>query len=186
MKKLLTMILAAGLCGIASAASVNWSVAGQSFTTSDGSNTRAKDYLVLVFLDSDKSAVTTALSSGDASAVSAALATYTSAEGFSATTKATGAASGSFTSSESVGTTLTLWSVAFDGKTVADSTSYLLSSTSVLSDVYEAPATPTNKGAFSAASYSGSSWTKMEAVPEPSVALMGLLGIGMLIRRRKA
>ena len=30
---------------------------------------------------------------------------------------------------------------------------------------------------------SGSTW---QAVPEPSVALMGLLGIGMLIRRRKA
>ena len=184
MKKLLTMILAAGLCGVASAASVNWSVAGQSFTTSDGSNTRAKDYLVLVFLDSDKSAVTTALSSGDASAVSAALATYTSAEGFSATTKATGAASGSFTSSESVGTTLKLWSVAFDAKTVAEATSYLMSAKFVESDVYEAPATPTNKGAFSSDSYSGSSWTPM--VPEPSVALMGLLGLGMLLKRRRA
>ena len=33
---------------------------------------------------------------------------------------------------------------------------------------------------------SGSGWTAVVAVPEPSVALMGLLGIGMLIRRRKA
>lgn len=184
MKKLLTMILAAGLCGIAGAASVNWSVAGSSFTTSDGSNTRAKDYLVLVFLDSDKSAVTTALSSGDASAVSTALATYTAAEGYTGVTKATGAAGSSFTSSEAVGTTLKLWSVAFDAKTVAEATSYLMSSTFVESDVYEAPATPTNKGAFSSDSYSGSSWTAM--VPEPSTAIMGLLGIGMLLKRRRA
>lgn len=36
---------------------------------------------------------------------------------------------------------------------------------------------------FSAADVQGKTWA---AVPEPSVALMGLLGIGMMIRRRRA
>ena len=39
---------------------------------------------------------------------------------------------------------------------------------------------------WNAATVRASNWTAAPAVPEPSVALMGLLGIGMLIRRRKA
>ena len=45
------------------------------------------------------------------------------------------------------------------------------------------PLPPTTTMAFTKASGQSSSWT---AVPEPSVALMGLLGIGMLIKRRRA
>lgn len=44
-------------------------------------------------------------------------------------------------------------------------------------------AAATETTTFSQSVPSGSKWT---AVPEPSVALMGLLGIGMLIKRRRA
>lgn len=186
MKKFITIASSILACAFAQAASVDWSVAGSSFTTSDGSSARARNYLILVFQDSDYATVTAALSSGDSASVASALESYTSQSGYTSTTKATGAAGSTFTTTEASGTTLTLWTVAFDATTIAEASNYLLSSASVLSDAYEAPATPSNTGSFSSSSYSGNSWTKMEAVPEPSVALMGLLGIGMLVKRRRA
>ncbi len=182
MKRILTLALALGLCGLANAASVNWSVAGKSFSTSDGANARAADYFVAVFLYSDYDVVLTGLKSGDATAVDSAVASYIQN---SNTTGKTGGTDGSFTTTSPSGTTLQLFTVAFDAKTIKDASNYIMS-VAVDSDAYEAPATPTNQGAFTADSYSSSSWTKMEAVPEPSVALMGLLGIGMLLKRRKA
>lgn len=182
MKKLLTILLAVGLGGVASAASVDWSVASKSFTTSDGTSQRAKDYLVCVFLQSDYEAVSTALASGDGAAVSSAIATgsYVKSQELTGNNGSTG---GTFTTSEASGTMLTLFTVAFDAKTIAEASYYVISS-SAQSQAYEAPSTPSKTADYSSSSYS--SWTKMEAVPEPSVALMGLLGIGMLLKRRKA
>ena len=185
MKKLFTILLSVALCGIATATTVKWSVASKSFTTSDGASERASGYLVAVFLFSDYADVMSALSSGDSAAVATAI-----SEGewmkSSNTTKATGAsAGGSFASSEPSVTAVSIFSVAFDASKIEDASNYLVSG-KILSDAYDTNSsdTPTNMGEFTSTSYSNSSWTPM--VPEPSVALMGLLGIGMLLKRRKA
>ena len=86
--------------------------------------------------------------------------------------------------SESSGTILTLFSVAFDAKTIAEASNFLVSSSST-TEVYEGTAVPSVKGAFTSDSYSGSSWTQV-AVPEPSTAALALAGLALLLKRRKA
>ena len=183
MKKILSIIAAVLLCSTAGAATVSWSIAAKAFGTSDGSSERAANYYVAVFLyDNYDSVVSTlgTLGSSTESAVST-LATYEQSNG---TTAKTGMASGNFTTSEPSGTTISLFMVAFDSTDIGTAGNYLISS-SVDSDAYAGTDVPTNQGKFTNASFSNSSWTPV-SVPEPSVALMGLLGIGMLIRRRKA
>jgi hypothetical protein len=182
MKKLLTMLLAIGLGSVASAASVDWSVASKSFTTSDGSSERAKNYLVCVFLQSDYANVVSALSAVDGAAVASAFATgsYVKSQELTGNNGSTG---GTFTTSEASGTMLTLFTVAFNADTIAGATYYTISS-SADSQAYEAPSTPSKTADYNSSSYSA--WKKIEPIPEPSVAIMGLLGIGMLLKRRRA
>ena len=183
MKRIFTSLLALAFCCTASASSVDWSVASKSFTTSDGTNERAANYYVAVYLFSDFSTVSDILSKTKSENLTAALESYEVATG---TTKGTGATSGTFTSTVDSGTVLSLFTVAFDASTIASAGKYIISD-SVDSQAYVAPATPdaNTKGAFTSDAYKNSSWTPV-AVPEPSVALMGLLGLGMLLKRRKA
>ena len=173
------------LCGTVSASQISWSLAGKSFTTSDLSSERAKGYYVTVFLYSDYDAVMSAISSLTAAPTEtqvSAISTYVQGSG---TTTATGASGGRFEVSDTTYpsiTTVDLFMVAWDAGSIGAAENYLVSD-KVQSDAYSGTDNPTNTGAFTSASYSGKTWT---AVPEPSVALMGLLGIGMLIRRRKA
>ena len=184
MKRITTPALAL-LCGIESASSINWSLASKSFGTSDGSSERAGGYYVTVFLYSDYSAVMSAVSSLSAPPSETqvnAISTYVQDTG---TTAKTGASSGVFDVSDTTYpsvTTVELFMIAWDADSIANASNYLVSD-KVLSDATTTPDNPTKTGKFTSASYSNSSWT---AVPEPSVALMGLLGIGMQIRRRKA
>ena len=183
MKKIITTLLAFAFCVSVNAASVDWGVSRKSFTTSDGSSEQAANYYVLVFLYENYDDVNTALSSlGTDSESSVSM--LTSLAVSSGTTNNRGATEGSFDTEKASGTLFTLFTVAFDATSVAAAENYLVSSTA-LSNAYVAPDNPANIGTFSSSNYSGSSWTAI-AVPEPSVALMGLLGIGMLIRRRRA
>ena len=183
--KRITVLALAFLCGIASASQISWSLAGKSFSTSDGTNERAKGYYVTVFLYSDYDAVMSAVSSLSAppseSQVSA-LSDYVKGSG---TTTATGASSGRFEVSDTTFpsiTTTSLFMIAWDAGSIGAAENYLVSD-SVKSDAYSGTDNPTNVGAFTSASYSKSSWT---AVPEPSTAMLALAGLALLIKRRRA
>ena len=184
MKRFAILALAL-LCGFASASTINWSLAGKSFTTSDGSNVRAKGYFVTVFLYSDYSAVMSAISAMEAPPSEAQVTAVSDYIKGSGKTTATGASGGSFTVSDETYpsiTTVELFMIAWDAETINAAANYLVSTT-VESDAYSGTDNPTKMGEFTSASYTNKSWTP---VPEPSVALMGLLGLGMLLKRRKA
>jgi len=180
MKKIFTSLLAIGMCAVASASTVLWTVDAKAFGTSDGTSERAANYFVTVFLYSDYSAVTTALSSLGSSAESS-ISTINSLAQATGTTAKTGKATGSFTSSEPSITTVEIFSIAWDATSIAEATHYNLSS-AVSSDAYSAPDNPTNTGTFTSSSYSGG-W---KAVPEPSTAALALAGLALLLKRRKA
>ena len=69
--------------------------------------------------------------------------------------------------------------------TIKDGTAYykLVTGEAVGYETTGDPLPPTTSVTFTRNAVQSSSWS---AVPEPSVALMGLLGIGMLIKRRRA
>ena len=181
--KTLTALMLALFCGVASAATVNWSIDRKSFTTSDGSSERAGGYFVQLFLYDNYSEVMSIVQSWTAPVSDAsALDTYVLSTG---TTGSTGAVASNFTTTEPAGTTFTLFAIAWDAASVAGAENYLVSDT-VSSDAYVAPDNPTNVGKFTSASYSSSSWTAVSAVPEPSTAALALAGLALLIRRRKA
>ena len=167
----------AAVVGSASAASLKWELKGSSFGTSDGSATRAAGYYVALIAESDFDDAIAAV--GDATK----FATYVS-DGGSGTTTKTGATSGNITVTENSGTSLSYVLFAFDAGSVGEASNYIVSS-AVTGVAYEPPATPT-AATFNASSFSGATWTATAAVPEPGTAALALLGIGMLIRRRRA
>ena len=174
-----------------SAASLDWSVAGKSFTTSDGSSARASGYLVTVFYATDYDSVQEAISNlssstanSDAAGISSAISSIEALTQSSGITKATGAQAGTFDDSAfSVGTALDIFVVAWDANNIGDATNYLVSDFASTT-AYTAPATPTTNGAFDASSFASAKWTAV-AVPEPASAMLALAGVAMLIRRRK-
>ena len=182
MKKIVTLMMALALCATANAASVDWGVSRKSFMTSDGTSNQAENYYVAVFLYESLSDVNTALSTLGTAAESSITA-LSQLEVSNGVTNNRGAAEGSFTTDKASGTEFKWFTVVFDAKKIEDASNYLVSSAS-LSNAYVAPDNPANIGTFDSSSYANSSWTPI--VPEPSVALMGLLGLGMLLKRRRA
>ena len=180
MKTIFSITMALAFCVIANAANVDWSVEKKSFYTSDLSSNQAADYYVAVFLFENYDAVSSALSTLGTSATES-LSTLSSLEVSHGVTTGRGAAEGSFTTTSASGTTFELFTVAFDAKTIGEAENYLVSSSSK-STAYVAPDNPTYTGQFKSDNYSNN-WVP---IPEPSVALMGLLGLGMLLKRRRA
>ncbi len=180
MKKFLVALIALAFFQAANASTVLWTVDAKAFPTSDGASERAADYFVTVFLYSDYEAVTTALSTLGSSPATA-VETITGLAKSTGTTAKTGKATGSFTSSEPSITTVQIFSIAWDAKTIQAAEHYNLSA-AVDSDAYAAPDNPTNTGTFTSSSYSGG-W---KAVPEPSTAMLALAGLALLIKRRRA
>ena len=181
MKKILIAACAVALATIAQAASVDWSVAGKTFTPSGddpATNGRAKYYLVYAFSAADYTTVTTALSSGK---VSDAIAKSVS----SGRTTSTGATSGSITGV--TGSTYDMFLVAFDTYSASDAEigtakNYLVSAT-LTASTYEPPATGTPL-AYSSTNWGSASWA---AVPEPTSGLLLLLGMaGLALKRKRA
>ena len=183
MKKIMMMAVAALVTGLASAANVNWSVAGKTFAPSAddsvSTNGRAKNYLVYAFAATDLDAVTAALAAGDAASAIA----MAKSDG---RTTATGASSGVI--SGVTGSTYDIFLVAFDTTTadgtVNDAKNYLVSSIQS-GATYEPPATATTI-AYTASNFGGGSWTPM-SVPEPTSGLLLLLGMaGLALKRKQA
>ncbi len=195
MKKLLTLAVIAVTTGIAQAASLSWmaSQVYQSGTTTPVSGglvylfitEQSKDFGagvtsvddVIAFIKGGATVVTdetsgkaTALKKGeDQIGIAAEGATNTSG-GFSGAT--------GFYENFAAGDSLKAFAVVFDAATLATAENFIVTAEKEASWTSSAGAKTLLFG-----TQKDATWV---AVPEPSVALMGLLGLGMLLKRRKA
>ena len=182
MKKLIIAFCTVAFAVVANAAAVEWSIAGKTFAPSSddpATNGRAKNYLVYAFSASDSSTVLAALTAGN---ISAAVDLAVS----SARTGSSGAASGSISGVTTA--TYDMFLVAFDTYSSATATidtakNYIVSAT-LTATSYEPPATGTTLE-YTSANFGGS-WAPI-AVPEPTSALLMLLGMaGLALKRKRA
>lgn len=179
MKKIAIFAAVALAAGLVQAATVDWSVAGNTFVKSpsdESGNNRAKFYTVLVFSGADSTAVMAQLVAGNVGGAQS----YTLSSGV---TSSTGATSGSITGVG--GATFNIFAVAFDtwgttsGRPLSEAEYYSVGST-LTANTYEPP-NPGVPAAWNSTNWGGS-WTP---VPEPtSFALIGLGAAALALRRR--
>ena len=183
MKKLMIAVLAVATAVVANAASVNWSMSNGVLAPSpDGSQSsgRCSYYTMLIFTDSQASAVDAAIAAGNFTSLST-LAVSTSqaakAGGF------TGAVNGL------TGASATLFAVVFDTYSttegIADAGYYYKTGTVTQNTFDPTGSDPATTAVFTSTQMTGT-WTAT-AVPEPTSGLMLLLGMaGLALRRRRA
>jgi len=181
MKKLMIAVLAVATAVVANAASVNWSMSNGVLTPSpDGSQSagRCSYYTMLIFTDSQASAVNAAIAKGNFTSLST-LAVSTSqaakAGGF------TGVVNGL------TGSSATLFAVVFDTysstETIANAGYYYKTGTVTQNTFDPTGSDPATTAVFTATQMTGK-WT---AVPEPTSGLMLLLGMaGLALKRKRA
>ncbi len=181
MKKLVVAALAIASAIVVNAASVNWSMANGVLAPSpDGSASsgRASYYTMLIFTDSQASAVDSAIAAGN----------FTSLGTLAKSTYQAGKA-GSFSGvvNELSGTSATLFAVVFDTysstETIANAGYYYKTGTVTQNTFDPTGSDPATTAVFTATQMTGT-WT---AVPEPTSGLMLLLGMaGLALKRKRA
>ena len=177
MKKFALLFSAVAFSTVASAASLNWSmnkivdengaamvgVTAYLFITEQSSDFGAK----VTTVDEIKSLIT---SGGDLSEYIAASGTSNAAGGISGNT--------GYYGSFGAGDSLTGFAVVFDAATYGEAQHYI-----VTAEKSASWTSPTGAKALAFGSLQNSTWV---SVPEPATAALALLGLGLMIKRRKA
>ena len=178
MKKMMMFAAAIAVAVVAQAASINWTVANNSWYMSDGTSRASKGtavYLIdMAQLASIESAIedgATSFKAGDAGII---------AVGTTSNTK--GAVNGGTATSDQLaaGTSYDFAYLVFDGDKYFVSASTKMAAYDPTDPVYS----EVNQVAFNANSYNNST-SKWQATPEPTSALLLVLGGALLALRRK-
>jgi len=184
MKKLMIAVLAVASAVIANAASVDWSMPNGVLTPSpDGSQSsgRCSYYTMLIFTDSQASAVDEAIAAGNFESL-----------GSMAVSTSQAAKAGGFAGSVSglTGSSATLFAVVFDTydttEGIADAGYYYKTGTITQNTYDPTGSDPATKAVFSSTQMTGT-WTSTASVPEPTSGLLVLLGMaGLALKRKRA
>ena len=190
MKRFLTLAFAVGFAGMASAVSMKWGTA--SAIKFDGSNLKSDEtvtgYLIALDSFSDKYNLTGSFSAADIGTVVDNQTKTTNMSKISGTWTIDTASYGN----NDTFAVLLKYTGASDGKTYWNLSSALVTMTGMDDGTGDNPPSDAanTTSAFSFAKgtdgtlTAGGGW--VAAVPEPGIACMALLGIGMMIKRRRA
>lgn len=179
----MVVLAAIALSAVAQAASMNWAIAAKVVGESpegSASTGRASYYTALVFMASDASAVTAALTADGGVDYD----TLTSKAVSTSQAGKSGAFGGAIANLS--GSTATIFTVIFDTQESGDAidlATYYLVSDNVTGNTYSGTDSPTTAD-FVAASFENAQW---QAVPEPTSGLLLLLGVaGLALKRKRA